>query len=128
MKRILQCSLFLFLLFIVLALRPLPAADFENSSLVMAEVQRISTGGDPNDLYFYLKEDSRCFYINRGLEKGLRLPQLQVLLEEEVVTFYLADHWTPLDPFGQVRHINRIEFKGQVLYDEMQAISGYEEI
>lgn len=128
MKRLLQCTLLLLLLFVTLALRPMPAADFENSSRVEAQVERIAASGGPGDLHFYLKHDTRCFYINRGLDKGLVVDQLQRLLEAERVTFYLADHWTPLDPFGQIRHINRIEFNGRVIYDEMQPISGYQEI
>ncbi|MBO6515761.1 MAG: hypothetical protein JJ975_04340, partial [Bacteroidia bacterium] len=49
----------------------------------------------------------------------LDLSDLQKQLNGKSVVLYYADHWTPLDPKGRSRHITRLEFENQVLYNEI---------
>jgi hypothetical protein len=97
--------------------RPVPKCKGENCLSFSGTVHRIFEGGE-NDVIFQFMESDRLFYINRGLEQGLILEELQNRLMGKELTVYYPRYWTPLDPRGSIKHVSTVEFDGQVLFDE----------
>ena len=106
-------------LFAILVLRPIPKATMENSAHVEGVVTSVYQTGSPFDVGIDIEADSRFFYINRGAENGVNVKNFNDALNGQVIKLYYAKHWTPLDPKNQHRHVTRIEFGNQILYDEM---------
>lgn len=73
--------------------------------------------GGVKDACFRLEGDSRMFYINRGLQYGLNLDSLQLLMGQEVTMMYV-DMWTPLDPDGTIRHVSQLKKGDELIYTE----------
>lgn len=75
------------------------------------------------DISFTIKNDSNFYYINRGAENGLNAVALNDSLQNKEITLYYADRWKPnwilADPNRDVRYITRIEYKEQIIYDEI---------
>jgi hypothetical protein len=106
------------MLFILLALRPIPVIPEGECKVTSGIVTEIFEGGE-KDIVFHLQGDARDFYINRGLEKGLDLMELKKNLKGNEVTFKYPEHWTPLDPTQRMVHLVKIEFHGKTLYAEI---------
>ncbi|MEM7204454.1 MAG: hypothetical protein AAF628_29620 [Planctomycetota bacterium] len=102
-----------------LALRPVPIVAETDCEIVAGEVERVYEGGT-HDVYLRLAGDSRLYYINRGLERGLVLADLQRTLPGRRATVKFPRYWTPLDPVSQSRHVARLELDGVVLFDETE--------
>ena len=111
---------FCVIVFIVLVLRPIYNVTLEDSIKVSGEVSMIFENGKSYDISFRLKGDSNFYYINRGAQNGLDALALNDSLQNKKITLYYADHWTPLDPKGRVRHITRVLYNEQLLYDEIK--------
>lgn len=97
--------------------RPVPKCRGDNCLSFSGTVNRVFEGGE-KDVIFQFMESDRLFYINRGLEQGLILEDLQHRLTGKELTVHYARYWTPLDPGGSIKHIASVEFDGQVLFDE----------
>ncbi|MEQ9188835.1 MAG: hypothetical protein RLP15_13965 [Cryomorphaceae bacterium] len=107
-------------LLFILTLRPIDTSP-ENASSIEAIVADVLDLGGPGDITFCVQGSETEYYINRGTQFGLRSDALKKLLIGKVVTIYFADHFTPLDPYGLHRHIVRIDFNGNTLFDENNA-------
>ena len=97
---------------------PKDAAD-----LLVAEgkVVTIFEGGT-NDVAFRLQGDKTMYYINRGLEYGLNLEELQEKLTGNNVTIKYPKHWTLLDPKNRVKHLCILEYEGKELFNEINLV------
>ena len=115
-KLFLGIGLLLSILFI-LALRPVPILNEAECQSVSGTLENLHEGPG-YDLVLKLEEDSRRFYINRGLEQGLDLVELKRTLLGKEIKLKYPDHWTPLDPFNETIHVSILEFEGKKLYDE----------
>jgi hypothetical protein len=100
-----------------LALRPVLASNEADCNVVKGTVVKIHEGG-VNDVVFRLKEDSKIYYMNRGLEAGLTFEDLTEKVMDKEITIWSAKHWTPLDLKGRVNHICKVSFKEEILYSE----------
>lgn len=100
-----------------LILRPVPSATDGEQLTETGTVVAIYEAGE-KDIVFQVSDTDQRFYINRGLEKGLNIPLLRVTLLNQPVTFSYPSYWTPLDPRNDDRHVNRIEFAGELIYEE----------
>lgn len=110
----------LFTLFLVLiALSVVPVVPEEKAKTVNGKVIRIFEGGE-KDIVFVLEGNSTSFYINRGLESGLDLMTLQSTLLGEEVSMKYPKHWTPLDWNNSTKHLAKLEYQGEVLYNEFK--------
>ena len=59
-------------------------------------------------------------FWQRGLEAGLVLDDLKAkLIGHEVVIKY-PKYWTPLDWNNSIRHLSKLEFKDEVIFDELK--------
>jgi hypothetical protein len=92
----------------------------ENSKVVKGVVTEISEGG-VKDAVFHLSGSSPGqYYINRGLENSFNLTYLRKSLLGKQIEISYADHWTPLDPFGDAaRHITELKVGNKVLHTEL---------
>ena len=77
-------------------------------------------GTENKDVIFVLENNDRTFYINRGQEMGLEISELQrKLIGDEIVIKY-PKYWTPLDWNNKIRHISKVEFDDEVLFNELK--------
>lgn len=122
MKIIERFILSLGLVFLVIAVaifRPVPIVQEHKAIPVSGTVRYIFEGG-VHDVVIKLEGDDRRFYINRGLEYGLDLDDLKDRLIGHQVEMKYPKYWTPLDWNNQVRHISKLEFQGEVLFNELK--------
>lgn len=112
-----------FLLFIlfaaILIFRPVPIVKEEKALVVKGEVIGVFEGG-VKDVVFLLKDNPQRYYINRGLENGLNLHELKKNLMGREITLKYPKYWTPLDWNNRIRHVSKLEFNGEVLFNELK--------
>ena len=113
-----------FLLFALAAatLRPVIVPKDANKCLVAkGKVAKIYEGGS-KDVTFRLEGDKTTYYINRGLEQGLDLEDLNNWLIGKNVTIRFPKHWTLLDPNNTMKHLSILEHNGTEIYNEIELI------
>lgn len=108
----------LFFVFVILALRPIYDLQESDCKTVSGTVDELWGHKSSADINIRIG-DGRHYYINRGMEAGLDPLQLRDQLLHREVSISYADHWTPLDPRGIVRHVARVTLDGEVLYNEI---------
>ena len=108
-----------FLVAAALILRPVPIVSEDEALVEVGKVVSIYEGG-VKDVVFRLENNSRTFYINRGLENGLHLDQLQSELIGKELTFKYPDYWTPLDWNNNIKHLSKVEYEGVVIFNELK--------
>lgn len=100
-----------------LSFRPIPKTSEVESLVIRGLVTKISENAT-GDMVIRLRGIDKCFYINRGIESGLKIETLKTrLLHKEVVLKY-PEYWTLLDPTSSTRHVSKIECQGRVIYSE----------
>jgi len=103
----------------VFTVRPIPIVKERDAVSAIGVVAQISEGPS-NDVIIQLQGDATIYYINRGLENGLELNVLQERLTGQPVTLKYPNYWTPLDWNRTTRHISKLEFQGDVLFNELR--------
>jgi len=99
--------------------RPVPIVAESKAIVKTGVVDHIYEGGE-NDVVISLRGSQRRYYINRGLENGLEIQNLRDrLIGNEVVIKY-PKYWTPLDWNNTIRHMSKLEFEGEVLFNELK--------
>jgi len=102
-----------------LILRPVHVPKNAEDCLVAeGKVIGIFEGG-VKDVVFRLEGDKAMYYINRGLEQGLDLEDLQEKLIGNNVVIRYPEHWTLLDPNNRTKHLSILEYNGEELYNEI---------
>ncbi len=121
LKKILSfISLFIIIVFVLLALRPLPKASLENCAKHAGIVADVTKGGGESDIIIHLKNDKNYYYINRGTESGLSISTLKEQLINKNAELLTIQHWTPVDPTCRTKHIAKVTVDSIVLYSEIQ--------
>ena len=107
----------------VLVLRPVPIVSEDKAIVETGIVANIFEAG-VKDVVFMLEDIPRKFYINRGLEQGLNLEDLKNrLIGKEIILKY-PKYWTPLDWNHRIKHVSKLEFNGEVLFNELKPSQG----
>lgn len=118
--KIIILSLSLIILIIgFLIFRPVPIVSERNAISKKGIVTNIYSNKG-NDVIFILKNTNRRYYINRGLENGLKINNLKEKLIGNVIIIKYPKYWTPLDWNNAVRHISKVEFKDEILFNELK--------
>lgn len=104
---------FLFLLFIPLLLssciiQNAQPEDCDTKEILIAEINE----GSSYDIVLKENSDDR-YYINRGLEQGLTIAELEEKVLNKKVTLHLYKFW-----FGTSEHISQLTVDGNVLFTE----------
>jgi hypothetical protein len=124
MKKIAKIILITFsltiLIIAVLIFRPVPIVSENKAISENGIVTEIYTNKG-NDIVFILENTKRRFYINRGLENGLELNNLKQKLVGNPIVVKYPKYWTPLDWNNSVRHISKVEYNGEILFNELKA-------
>ena len=118
--KIILISLSLIILIIaVLIFRPVPIVS-ENKTISESGIVTEIYSNKGNDVIFVMENTERRFYINRGLENGLELNNLKEKLIGNSIVVKYPKYWTPLDWNNSVRHISKVEFNDEILFNELK--------
>lgn len=109
----------IFFLIAILIFRPVPIVAEHKAITETGTVSGIFSNPG-NDVIFVMEDNQRRFYINRGLENGLVLEDLKDRLIGNSVVVKYPKYWTPLDWHNSTRHISKLEFNGEVLFNELK--------
>ena len=102
----------------ILIFRPVPIVS-ENKTISESGIVKEIYSNKGNDIIFVLENIERRFYINRGLENGLELNNLkQKLIGNSIVVKY-PKYWTPLDWNNSIKHISKVEFNDEIVFNEL---------
>ena len=104
----------------VLIFRPVPIVSESKAISEIGIVKEIYTNKG-NDVIFIMLNTERKFYINRGLENGLELNNLKEKLIGNSIVIKYPKYWTPLDWNNSIRHISKVEFKNEIIFNELKA-------
>lgn len=103
----------------LLIFTPVPIVSEDKAIVEVAVVTDIYEGG-VKDVVFKTNKNLPRFYINRGLENGLDLQSLREKLLGQSVVFKYPKYWTPLDWNNTVRHVSKVEFNNEVIFNELK--------
>jgi len=106
------------LITLVLCMRPVPILAEKDCLVLKGTVTKIYEGG-VKDVVIELSGQKQKFYVNRGLQRGLNLTELQSKLTGSEIVLKYPDHWTPLDPGKSIIHISKIEHGGKTVFNEL---------
>ena len=124
MKKIAKIILITFSLSIliisVLIFRPVPIVT-ENKTISENGIVTEIYSNKGNDIIFVLENTNRRFYINRGLENGLELNILKEKLIGNPIVVKYPKYWTPLDWNNSIRHLSKVEFNNEIVFNELRA-------
>ena len=104
----------------VLIFRPVPIVS-ESKAISEIRIVKEIYSNKGNDVIFIMLNTDRKFYINRGLENGLELNNLKEKLIGNSIVIKYPKYWTPLDWNNSIRHISKVEFKNEIIFNELKA-------
>lgn len=104
----------------VLIFRPVPIVSESKAISEIGIVKEIYSNKG-NDVIFIMLNTDRKFYINRGLENGLELNNLKEKLIGNSIVIKYPKYWTPLDWNNSIKHISKVEFKNEIIFNELKA-------
>ena len=104
----------------VLIFRPVPIVSESKAISEIGIVKEIYSNKG-NDVIFVMLNTDRKFYINRGLENGLKLNNLKEKLIGKSIVMKYPKYWTPLDWNNSIRHLSKVEFKNEIIFNELKA-------
>jgi len=99
--------------------RPVPIVEEKDAITVTGIVVDIYEAG-VKDVVFRLSGDKVIYYVNRGLEQGLNIDSLKRKLVGNQAVFKYPDYWSPLDRGNKIRHLSKVEFNNEVLFNELR--------
>ena len=120
MKITLVSFILIVLIIAVLIFRPVPIVSESKAISEIGIVKEIYSNKG-NDVIFIMRNTDRKFYINRGLEYGLELNNLKEKLIGNSIVMKYPKYWTPLDWNNSIRHISKVEFKNEIIFNELKA-------
>ena len=109
------------LVLFIMIFTPVPQATPQNTYQIEATVLNVFEGPS-NDIVFSLESKHQTPYINRGIELGLDINDLNAKLKGKTATVKLVDHWTPLDFNRSSPTLAYIATEdGEILYNNIQS-------
>ena len=128
MKKIIKITLVSFSLIVliiaVIIFRHAPIVTEKNTISESGIVKEIYANKG-NDIIFILENVERRFYINKGLENGLELTDLKKRLIGNLIVMKYPKYWTPLDWNDKIKHISKVEFNHEILFNELKESSDH---
>jgi hypothetical protein len=106
------------LVFAFLLVQPLPRATLKNCIEHKGAVASVSEGPSA-DIVIRLKNDHTFYYINRGVENGLRVNDLEKLLLNRQVQLLTIQNPIPLSGPATSMHIAQLKFNDSIIYSEL---------
>ncbi|MBT8232615.1 MAG: hypothetical protein HKO66_09590 [Saprospiraceae bacterium] len=114
-----SCLIAILTLF-VLIFTPVPTATEDNTYDIYDHIVGVFEGPS-NDIVFNLETLQAKPYINRGLERGLSIQELNNKLRGKKVHLKFVEHWTPLDYNRSSPTLAYIELEesGEIIYNSI---------
>ncbi|WP_343909953.1 hypothetical protein [Aquimarina litoralis] len=72
------------------------------------------------DIAITLENDDHYYYINRGLERGLTIQQLQEELIGKKVTLYSIHRWTIFTRDKIMGHVSKLTVDDRIIFNEIR--------
>ncbi|AXT52303.1 hypothetical protein D1818_16180 [Aquimarina sp. BL5] len=85
---------------------------------IKGKVTKIEEGSG-FDIAITLENDSHYYYINRGLQYGLTIEELQKELLNKNVTLYPIHRWTIFTRDKIMGHISKLMIEDRVIFNEL---------
>lgn len=104
---------------IAISFRPISLKK-ENNVQLTGRVSITEFDSLNHDVSIHLEGDTRSFYINRAIEKGLYPKGLASLLHNKTIQLYVSDQWSILDPFKKHRHITQLSIGDSLVFNELR--------
>ncbi len=105
--------------FLALFFNPAPMPDADEQLLsYKGKVIELFVGGTA-DVVLKFENHQTTYFINRGLENGLILQQLEKDILNKSVEVKYPNYWTPLDPTKSWIHVTILKKDDQILYTEI---------
>lgn len=101
-------------------LRPVPIQPEEELIVHEGVVKNIYESHD-KDIFFTV-EPSMSFYINRGIERGLKVNLLKAKLVGEKVTFKYPEYKSIFGN-GSVKHVSVVKWGDETIFSEIEQTS-----
>lgn len=118
-KRVFSGLCPLVILLAVMVLTPVPFVSEDKAIVERGIVKNIWKDG-VKDIVFKLEKNPRKFYMNRGFESRLNLEKLREKLIGNEVVFKYPRYWTPLDWNDQIRHLSKVEYGEEEIFNELK--------
>ncbi|SHN30925.1 hypothetical protein SAMN04488057_11898 [Cyclobacterium lianum] len=107
------------LLVTIYGLRPISTSTLEDTEVIQGNLVSIGSNEKTRDISLKIEGYDKNYYINRGLDGARDIVNLSSEMVRSEVEIFYAKHWTPLDPFGKNKHVSRIVWNGDLIYDEI---------
>jgi len=125
MKKFVKYALILLgfdvLLFLLLALKPVPSPLTKAECIEVDGIVKTVSGGGVGDLVITLQGDEKQYYINRLLtSEEESFDEWYKILKGREVTLYYPNYWTPLDYASKLRHLSLVEVNGEKVWGELE--------
>jgi len=98
---------------------PIMSPNESDCTIVRGEVTNLMGNDNTFDISLFLENDDAYYYVNRGLENGLSINELEESLLHQFAEVHYVRHWSLLNFKGKRRHIARIKVGNELLYDEI---------
>ena len=86
----------------------------DNCLQITGILEQLAKAGT-NDIVFQLKDNPNHYYVNRGLERGLTLPELEQQLLDKEIDLWHAQAWQTSGG-----HITQVKIGEEVVYSEWE--------
>lgn len=110
--------IFFILVLVVMIFRPITTLHIDDCLSSSGITTKVWAHESSKDVHIRIGDEGR-YYINRGLERGISEKEFSEKIMGKEIIIHYADHWTPLDPTGVVRHVARVSHGEDILYDEI---------
>ncbi|WP_405209261.1 hypothetical protein [Aquimarina sp. LLG6339-5] len=115
------CAFVLFIIFITIAFqtfKPIQNVQPDDVIKITGVVSKIEERSG-FDIAITLENDPHYYYINRGLEYGLTIEELQDQILNKKVVLYPIHRWTIFTPDKIMGHIAKLMIDDQVIFNEI---------
>lgn len=115
------CAFLVFIAFMAAAVqtfKPIRNVQPDEVMEITKKVIEIKEGSG-YDIIIALENDHHQYYINRGLELGFTVEQLNTSILNKTVTLYCIERWTIFTPDKVMGHISKILAEDKVIFNEI---------
>lgn len=108
----------IFMWMMIQTFKPIRNVQPEEVIEIKGKVTKIEEGSG-FDIAITLENDSHYYYINRGLQYGLTIEELQKELLNKNVTLYPIHRWTIFTRDKIMGHISKLMIEDRVIFNEL---------
>ena len=107
-------------LIIILSIIPIPTPTISNSTIINGVLVGIEGDEETKDIVLKIEGDKCTYYINRGLDNDLDVASLRSQILNKNVSLYYTKSANLLAGLIKTRHLSRVQFEGELIYNEIE--------